>query len=136
MIKPLMLLALTAFALQAHGKVDAVQAARLGQDLTPLGAERAGNTAGTIPQWNGGITTPPAGYSVGMHHLDPFAGDEVLFTINQQNLDQYRAQLPVGTQMLIEKTQIIMCKFTQLAVVLLRRSVFMTLPGKMLSVAS
>lgn len=103
MIKPLMLLALTAFALQAHGKVDAVQAARLGQDLTPLGAERAGNTAGTIPQWNGGITTPPAGYSVGMHHLDPFAGDEVLFTINQQNLDQYRAQLPVGTQMLIEK---------------------------------
>ena len=38
------------------------QIARLGKDLTPLGAERAGNAEGTIPAWTGGITSPPAGY--------------------------------------------------------------------------
>jgi len=44
--------------------VDASQAARLGQDLTPLGAERAGNAEGTIPAWTGGVT-PPASYRAG-----------------------------------------------------------------------
>lgn len=102
MIKPFMLMALTTLAFHAQANVDAAQAARLGQDLTPLGAERAGNTAGTIPQWTGGITTPPAGYTVGMHHLDPYAADTPLFTVNKGSLDQYRSQLPLGTQALIE----------------------------------
>lgn len=103
MIKPFMLVALTAVILPAHGKVDADQAARLGRDLTPLGAERAGNAAGTIPEWNGGVTTAPMGYTVGMHHLDPFAADTPMVKINQHNLDQHRAQLPMGTQKLIER---------------------------------
>jgi Protein of unknown function (DUF1329). len=54
---------------------------RLSNDLTPVGALRAGNEAGTIPAWTGGITEPPAGYQPGDHHPDPFPGDEVLFTI-------------------------------------------------------
>ena len=49
--------------------MDSTQAARLGQDLTPLGAERAGNAAGTIPAWTGGVQAP-AGYEPGMHHPD------------------------------------------------------------------
>lgn len=102
MIKPFTLLVLSALALNVHAKVDSAQAARLGQDLTPLGAERAGNTAGTIPEWTGGITRAPAGYQPGMHHLDPYAADKPLFTVNRENLDQYRAQLPLGTQTLIE----------------------------------
>ena len=53
--------------------------------LTPLGAEKAGNAAGTIPAWDGGITTPPAGYQRGAHHPDPFAGDQPLFTITSAN---------------------------------------------------
>src|SRR5690606_36235137 len=65
---------LAAMAGQVQAKVDPVQAARLGADLTPLGAERAGNAAGTIPAWTGGVT-PPAGYQPGMHHLDPYADD-------------------------------------------------------------
>ena len=44
---------------------------RLSADLTPMGSERAGNGAGTIPEWTGGITAPPAGYSPGDHH--PFS---------------------------------------------------------------
>ena len=31
--------------------VSEAEAARLGEDLTPIGAERAGNSDGTIPEW-------------------------------------------------------------------------------------
>ena len=35
------------------------QLARLGNELTPVGAERAGNAAGTIPPWTGGLPAKP-----------------------------------------------------------------------------
>ena len=44
------------------------------------GAERAGN-GGAIPDWEGGITTPPPGFQPGHAHVDPFADDQVQFTI-------------------------------------------------------
>ena len=40
------------------GELSADQVARLDNDLTPLGAIRAGNEAGTIPAWEGGIKSP------------------------------------------------------------------------------
>jgi hypothetical protein len=76
--------------------ISAGDANRLGNDLTPLGAEKAGNADGTIPAWTGGITTPPAGYTVGMHHPDPFKEDAVLFTINAANADKYADKLTAG----------------------------------------
>tara|TARA_R110000868_G_scaffold124021_4_gene328038 strand:- start:9205 stop:10548 length:1344 start_codon:yes stop_codon:yes gene_type:complete len=97
------ILLLATCALQAHAKVDSAQAARLGQDLTPLGGERAGNAAGTIPAWNGGLAQPPANYQPGMHHPDPFSSDPVLYQVNSQNLAQYQALLPAGLQALLEK---------------------------------
>ena len=49
--------------------VPAEEAAKLGKELTPLGAERAGNADGSIPAWTGeGIGEVPAGYQEGMHH--------------------------------------------------------------------
>ena len=72
-------------------KLSAEEVARLGQDLTPMGAEKAGNADGSIPAWNNGITAAPAGYEVGMHHLDPFSSDKVLFTIDKSNIDKYKA---------------------------------------------
>ncbi|WP_414705423.1 DUF1329 domain-containing protein [Pseudomonas sp.] len=91
-------LLLTAFALQVQA-----QPARLGQDLTPLGGERAGNAAGTIPSWEGGLAQPPANYRAGMHHPDPYAQDAPLYQVNSQNLAQYQAQLPAGLKVLLEK---------------------------------
>jgi hypothetical protein len=91
-------LLLTAFALQVQA-----QSARLGQDLTPLGGERAGNAAGTIPSWEGGLAQPPANYRAGMHHPDPYAQDAPLYQVNSQNLAQYQAQLPAGLKVLLEK---------------------------------
>ena len=77
------------------------EVARLGEDLTPLGAEKAGNAEGTIPAWEGGITAPPAGYTPGKHYVDPFADDEVLFTITGQNVDQYADKLTPGHQAML-----------------------------------
>ena len=78
----------TLIALNLHAAVKPAEAARLGADLTPLGAETAGNAEGTIPAWNGGILTPPAGYKVGDHHQDPFAADKPLYTITPSNVGQ------------------------------------------------
>ena len=36
-----------------------------GTPLTPVGATRAGNEAGTIPEWAGGIQAPPANFQPG-----------------------------------------------------------------------
>ena len=88
--------ALSVLTLGARAAIPAADANRLGQDLTPLGGEMAGNADGSIPAYTGGITTPPAGYSVGMHHPDPFKNDQVLFTITGSNADQYAGQLSAG----------------------------------------
>ncbi len=89
-----------ALALSAGSALAAVapaEAAKLGASLTPFGAEKAGNAAGTIPEWVGGITQPPAAYKTpGQHHPDPFADDKPLFTITKANLEQYKANLTPG----------------------------------------
>nr|WP_267135623.1 DUF1329 domain-containing protein [Pseudoalteromonas sp. L21] len=77
-------------------KITADEAARLGNDLTPIGAEKAANKDGSIPAWTGGITTPPASYKAGMHHPDPYAEDKVLFTIDKSNVDKYKEYLSPG----------------------------------------
>ena len=76
--------------------ISAADASRLGNDLTPLGGEKAGNADGSIPAWDGGITKAPAGYTPGMHHPDPFAGDTIKFTITGANADQYADKLSAG----------------------------------------
>lgn len=83
-------------------QVSQTEADRLGQDLTPLGAERAGNAAGTIPAWEGGITTPPAGYTPGAHHPDPFGNDQPLYTITAQNLAEHAAVVTAGHAALLQ----------------------------------
>src|SRR5262245_21685828 len=88
--------ALALSASSALASVSAQDVAKLGTTLTPFGAEKAGNAAGTIPAWTGGITQAPAGYKTGQHHPDPFPEDKPLFTITKANLDQYKANLTPG----------------------------------------
>jgi hypothetical protein len=85
-----------AVAHSAFAKVSPSEAAKLGSELTPLGAEKAGNADGTIPAWTGGITKAPAGYKVGDHHPDPFPNDQVLFTITAANAAQFEDKLSPG----------------------------------------
>lgn len=82
--------------------VSEQEAARLGgQELTPMGAERAGNAAGTIPPWTGGITTTPAEYKPEATHPDPYAGDKVRHTVTLKNLTEHEQFLSAGQQALL-----------------------------------
>jgi hypothetical protein len=92
---------LAAVAPAASGAVSEAEAARLETDLTPMGAERAGNPEGTIPAWTGGITAPPAGYEPGMHHIDSYASDAVLFTVTAADVDARSAVLCDGQKALL-----------------------------------
>jgi hypothetical protein len=85
----------------AGAEVPDEQAARLGADLTPLGAERAGNAEGTIPAWTGGITDSPPGYKPGDAHPDPHPGDSILFTITADNWEQHAERLSEGQKALL-----------------------------------
>ena len=89
----------------ALADVPEAQQARLDEDLTPLGSERAGNADGTIPAWTGGLTSPPEGigYEKGKHLPDPFASDEKLFTVNGENVDQYDAFVTRGQRAMMER---------------------------------
>lgn len=95
-----------ALALAANGAqagVSAQDAARLKNDLTPFGSIRAGNDAGTIPAWTGGLATPPKGYKKGDHDINPFPDDKVLFEITAKNVDQYKDHLSKGVVALIKQ---------------------------------
>ncbi len=77
--------------------------ARLGNELTPLGAEKAGNADGSIPAWDGGIKRPPdAGFVPGGHHPDPFADDELVSTVTKSNADQHAGKLTVGHKAMLD----------------------------------
>ncbi|KRW61542.1 DUF1329 domain-containing protein [Pseudomonas sp. TTU2014-080ASC] len=102
MFKKLSFLLLAMLSMPAGAAVSADQAARLDRDLTPLGGERAGNAAGTIPDWQGGLGEPPANYQSGMHHPDPYSADMQLYRVDRGNLELYREQLPTGVQRLLE----------------------------------
>ncbi|WP_111979486.1 DUF1329 domain-containing protein [Algibacillus agarilyticus] len=93
-------IALTLSSSAIWAKVTADEAARLGKDLTPLGAEKAGNKDGSIPAWTQGITKAPANYKVGNHHPDPFTTDQPLFTIDAKNVSQYSDNLSAGQKAL------------------------------------
>lgn len=81
--------------------VPADEAAQLGKDLTPIGAERAGNDAGTIPAW-----TPAKQHGAlkGEFPSDPeLANEQPLFTITAANLSEHAAMLSEGHKELLRR---------------------------------
>ena len=90
-------------ALPSWSAVTAAEAAKLKGELTPLGAEKAGNKEGSIPAWTGGMTTPIAGDKAGGRRGDPFKGDKPLFSINAKNADQHAERLTEGTKAMLKK---------------------------------
>ena len=95
------------FALPAHAKVTAEQAATLGGDtLTPMGAEMKGNADGSIPAWSGSMRGVPQGLQYsgpGDIYPDPYANEKPLFTITAANMAQYEARLSEGEKALLQK---------------------------------
>jgi hypothetical protein len=85
--------------------VTAQQAAKLGGELTPMGAEKAANAAGTIPAWSGGLTSAAQagapGFKSGGHHPDPYASDKPLYKVDATNMSRYAANLTAGHKALL-----------------------------------
>lgn len=101
------ILACSVMALAASGvaraELTAAEVERLGKDLTPNGAEKAGNKEGTIPEWTGGLTKPPAGWKPEQSYIDPFASEKPLFIITAQNAAQYKDKLSAGQLAMLKK---------------------------------
>ncbi|MFN2359493.1 MAG: DUF1329 domain-containing protein [Marinobacter sp.] len=84
-------------------RVSESEAERLGNELTPVGAEKKGNASGSIPEWTGGLTTPPTGWTPGQVEINPFPEDEPLFVITADNVDLYRDKLTDGHIRMLEQ---------------------------------
>ncbi|MBA4502205.1 DUF1329 domain-containing protein [Marinobacterium marinum] len=84
-------------SLAVQAAVPSDQAARLGQSLTPVGAEAQGNAEGSIPAWTGGLARDDARYA------NPFADEQPLFIITAENVEQYADRLSPGQHALFKR---------------------------------
>jgi hypothetical protein len=84
------ILALAASA-TTHAKVGADEAAKLGAELTPMGAEKAASKDGTIPEWSGGLPQ-----KMMQRGENPFGADKPLYTITAASVDKYKDVLTEG----------------------------------------
>jgi hypothetical protein len=103
--KTLAALCLTSLAaVTTFAAVSPEEATRLGQDLTPMGAEMAGNADGSIPPWNSAGTPVPANFVPGSdNYIDAYPDDKILYTIDGNNWREYADILTVGSQAMFEK---------------------------------
>lgn len=91
----------TAAPVPVNAAVPETQASRLGSDLTPVGAEKAGE--GDIPEWTGGLSTVPSNvdYRPGEHLKNPFASDPILYTVTGANAELYADVLTSGQRAML-----------------------------------
>lgn len=90
----------------AFAKATADEIARLGQDLTCIGAVKAGNADGTIPEWSGkwlGVPPHVNFQGTGNHPIDPYPDDVPLFEITAANVAQYADRLTDGQRALFAR---------------------------------
>jgi hypothetical protein len=98
-------LALSLLSTAAIAKMSAEDVARLGVDLTPVGAIKAGSEDGLLPEWTGSIVGLPEGMTwdgPGTPYPDPWPDEKPLFTITRDNMEEHRARLSPGQIALFE----------------------------------
>ena len=81
----------------AFAGVPAQEAAKLKSTLTPIGAEREGNKAGTIPAWTGGYTAPTHSRET------PYDREKPLFSVTADSVAHYASNLPEGAKELFRR---------------------------------
>jgi len=90
---------LTALCAMSGGAYAASEAdaAKLGKELTPFGAEKGANKDGSIPAWQG-TEAPTAGWAYGKSRAAHFKyqGDKPLYSIDASNVDKYADKLSPG----------------------------------------
>jgi hypothetical protein len=88
----------------AFAAVSPQEASRLGRELTPLGAEMAGNADGSIPAWDpAGPPIPPDFLPGSDNYTNPYADEKPLFVIDGSNWQKYAENLTEGTKAVFEK---------------------------------
>jgi hypothetical protein len=94
---------LAALLCSGHGTAQDVSS--LGTSLTPWGAEKAGNKAGTIPAYDGKGVKPPAGYDPANPGVrpDPFKDEKPLYSITAANMAEHADKLSEGLQVMLTK---------------------------------
>ena len=96
--------AAVALPLPAHAATTPEEAAALGSKLTAVGAERAGNAAGSIPPYTGGLPASPAGQRPGESQpVDPFAGEKPLRVLTGSTIGDAAPMLTAGTRELLQR---------------------------------
>ncbi len=89
-------------AIQAQAKVSAEEAAKLGAELTPVGAEKAANADGSIPEWTGG--EPQSGDPSGMWPDETkYVPEQSIATITKANMAEYADKLTEGHKAMLER---------------------------------
>ncbi|WP_428310134.1 DUF1329 domain-containing protein [Hydrocarboniphaga sp.] len=116
MIRLAALLMLCLCARAVGAAPSAADVARLGKDLTPSGATRAGNADGSIPVWSGAAAFTEAQRSMTRAQLEDirknrpaelenFAGvgaDKPLYTVDKSNMAKYADKLSAGQKAMLE----------------------------------
>jgi hypothetical protein len=97
--------ALAALAVAA-GAQAAADAAKLGTELTPSGAEKAASKDGAIPAWSGN-EPQESGWSFGKLRGDAFKNkaDKPVLTIDASNADKYADKLSPGQLSLLKQVK-------------------------------
>lgn len=89
----------------AYAATDA-EAAKLGKELTPVGAEKGANKDGSIPAWQG-TEAPNAGWSYGKSRAEFWKhhDDKALYSIDAGNVDKYADKLSPGQIQLLKQSK-------------------------------
>jgi len=92
-------LVLNLLSLGASAQVSVQEAAKLGNELTPMGALAQANMAGTIPAYQGGLAQDVNADSF----KNIYANETPLFVITSKNVSQYKDNLSSGQLALFAK---------------------------------
>ena len=84
--------------------MSADEAKQLGTTLTAVGAEKAGNKDGTIPEYTGGLKEIPASFKKGSGiRPSPFESEKPRLVIDGKNAAQHADKLTEGTKELLKR---------------------------------
>jgi hypothetical protein len=79
------------------------QIEKIGTEFTPLGATKAGNANGSIPEWTGGLSQQTNASNPKDGYKDPYAGEKPLVIISKANIEQYKDKLSAGQVAMINR---------------------------------
>jgi len=101
--KTLIALCVAALVAPAAWAVSADEAKQLGTTLTAVGAEKAGNKDGTIPEFTGGIKAPADFKAGSTVRPDPFAAEKPRLVITGKDAAAQADKLTEGTRELLKR---------------------------------